>query len=85
MHNRKSLKQLSIVWADDAAAIATSNSEAGRHFAQGCDLIDRLLEAVKERDTEIEKLHAALRRHQEMLATLEKEARGLPGPSGDSL
>ena len=85
MHNRKSLKQLSIVWADDAAAIATSNSEAGRHFAQGCDLIDRLLEAVKERDTEIEKLHAALRRHQEMLATLEREARGLPGPSGDSL
>ena len=84
MHNRKSLKQLSIVWADDAAAIATSNSEAGRHFAQGCDLIDRLLEAVKERDTEIEKLHAALRRHQEMLATLEKEAgspRGGPGHS----
>ena len=85
MHNRKSLKQLSIVWADDAAAIATSNSEAGRHFAQGCDLIDRLLEAVKERDTEIEKLHAALRRQQERLASLEREARSSLGPAGDSL
>ena len=50
MHSRKSLKQLSIVWADDAAAIARAGSEAGRHFAQGCDLIDRLLEAVKQRD-----------------------------------
>lgn len=70
MHSRKSLKQLSIVWADDAAAIATSASEAGRHFAQGCDLIDRLLEAVKERDEEIERLHGELRRHQEKLASL---------------
>jgi len=70
MHSRKSLKQLSIVWADDAASIATSGSEAGRHFAQGCDLIDVLLEAVKERDEELEKLHAALRRHQEKLASL---------------
>ncbi len=70
MHNRKSLNQLSIVWADDAAAIATSGSEAGRHFIQGCDLIDRLLEAVKERDAEIDKLHAALRHQQEKLASL---------------
>ncbi|GMQ75950.1 MAG: hypothetical protein BMS9Abin01_1212 [Gammaproteobacteria bacterium] len=70
MHSRKSLKQLSIVWADDAAAIATSGSEAGRHFAQGCDLIDTLLQAVRERDKEIEKLHAALRRQQEKLASL---------------
>lgn len=72
MHNRKSLKQLSIVWADDAAAIATNKSEVGRHFAQGCDLIDTLLEAVKERDAEIEKLHAALRRQQEKFASLGK-------------
>jgi uncharacterized membrane-anchored protein YhcB (DUF1043 family) len=72
MHNRKSLKQLSIVWADDAAAIATSRSEVGRHFAQGCDLIDTLLESVKERDMEIEKLHAALRRQQEKMSSLEK-------------
>ena len=70
MHSRKSLKQLSIVWADDAAAIATSGSEAGRHFAQGCDLIDRLLEAVKERDVEIERLHSAMRRQQEKLSSL---------------
>jgi len=70
MHSRKSLEQLSIVWADDAAAIATSECEAGRHFVQGCDLIDRLLEAVKERDEEIDKLHAALRRQQEKLASL---------------
>lgn len=70
MHSRKSLKQLSIVWADDAAAIAKSGSEAGRHFAQGCDLIDRLLEAVKERDLEIERLHRELRRQQEKLASL---------------
>ncbi len=70
MHSRKSLKQLSIVWADDAAAIATSGSEAGRHFVQGCDLIDRLLEAVKERDEEIDKVHAAIRRQQEKLALL---------------
>lgn len=70
MHSRKSLKQLSIVWADDAAAIADTGTEAGRHFAQGCDLIDRLLEAVKERDVEIDKLHAALRRQQEKLARL---------------
>ena len=70
MHSRKSLKQLSIVWADDAAAIAKSGSEAGRHFAQGCDLIDTLLQAVRERDKEIEKLHAALRRQQEKLASL---------------
>ncbi len=70
MHSRKSLKQLSIVWADDAGAIATSGSEAGRHFAQGCDLIDTLLQAVRERDKEIEKLHAALRRQQEKLASL---------------
>ena len=70
MHSRKSLKQLSIVWADDAAAIATSGSEAGRHFAQGCDLIDRLLEAVKERDLEIERLHSAMRRQQEKLSSL---------------
>ncbi len=59
-----------MVWADDAAAIATSESEAGRHFVQGCDLIDRLLEAIKERDEEIDKLHAALRRQQEKLASL---------------
>ena len=72
MHSRKSLKQLSIIWADDAAAIATSGSEAGRHFAQGCDLIDTLLETVKERDVEIEKLHGALRRQQERLALLGK-------------
>ncbi len=72
MHSRKSLKQLSIIWADDAAAIATSGSEAGRHFAQGCDLIDTLLETVKERDAEIEKLHGALRRQQERLALLGK-------------
>ena len=72
MHNRKSLKQLSIVWADDAAAIATSKSEAGRHFAQGCDLIDTLLAAVKERDTEIDKLHAALRHLQEKMSSLGK-------------
>jgi len=71
MHNRKSLKQLSIVWADDAAAIATSGSEAGRHFAQGCDLIDTLLEAVRERDEEIEKLHAELRRQQEKWTSLD--------------
>jgi hypothetical protein len=70
MHNRKSLKQLSIVWADDAAAIVTSGSEAGRHFAQGCDLIDTLLEAVRERDEEIEKLHAELRRQQEKWTSL---------------
>lgn len=69
MLSRNSLKQLSIVWADDAAAIATSGSEAGRHFAQGCDLIDRLLEAVKERDLEIERLHGELRRQQEKLAS----------------
>jgi len=69
MHSRKSLKQLSIVWADDAAAIATSKSEAGRHFAQGCDLIDTLLVAVRERDQEIEKLHAALRRQQERMTS----------------
>ena len=69
MHSRKSLKQLSIVWADDAAAIATSKSEAGRHFAQGCDLIDTLLVAVGERDQEIEKLHAALRRQQERMSS----------------
>ncbi len=61
-----------MVWADDAAAIATSESEAGRHFVQGCDLIDRLLEAVKERDEEIDKLHAALRRQQEKLALLRR-------------
>lgn len=72
MHSRKSLKQLSIIWADDAAAIATSGSEAGRHFAQGCDLIDTLLKVVKERDAEIEKLHGALRRQQEKLALLGK-------------
>jgi hypothetical protein len=70
MHSRKSLKQLSIVWADDAAAIATSGSETGRHFVQACDLIDRLLEEVKERDAEIDKLHAALRYQQEKLASL---------------
>ena len=70
MHNRKSLKQLSIVWADDAAAIATTGSEAGRHFAQGCDLIDKLLEALKERDLEIEKLHSAMRKQQEKLSSL---------------
>lgn len=70
MHSRKSLKQLSILWADDAAAIADTGTEAGRHFAQGCDLIDRLLQAVKERDDEIDKLHAALRRQQEKLARL---------------
>jgi len=70
MHSRESLKQLSIVWADDAAAIATTGSEAGRHFAQGCDIIDRLLEAVKERDLEIEKLHSAMRRQQEKLSSL---------------
>ena len=70
MHSRESLKQLSIVWADDAAAIATTGSEAGRHFAQGCDIIDRLLEAVKERDLEIEKLHSAMRRQQEKLTSL---------------
>jgi hypothetical protein len=70
MHSRKSLKQLSMVWADDAAAIATSGSEAGRHFAQGCDLIDRLLEVVKERDVEIERLHSAMRRQQEKLSSL---------------
>jgi hypothetical protein len=70
MHSRKSLKQLSMVWADDAAAIATSGSEAGRHFAQGCDLIDRLLEAVQERDVEIERLHSAMRRQQEKLSSL---------------
>jgi hypothetical protein len=46
MHSRKTLEQLSMVWADDAAAIATSESEAGRHFVQSCDLIDRLLEAI---------------------------------------
>lgn len=72
MHSRKSLKQLSIVWADDAAAIATGKSEAGRHFAQGCDLIDTLLKAIKERDAEIEKLHAAVRRQQEKIASLGK-------------
>lgn len=71
MHSRQSLQQLSIVWADDAATIATSSSEAGRHFAQGCDLIDRLLEAVRERDEEIGKLHAAMRRQQERMARLE--------------
>lgn len=70
MHSRKSLKQLSMVWADDAADIAPAGSEAGRHFAHGCDLIDRLLEAVKERDLEIEKLHSAMRRQQEKLASL---------------
>lgn len=70
MHSRKSLKQLSMVWADDAAAIATTGSEAGRHFAQGCDIIDRLLEAVKERDLEIERLHSAMRRQQEKLSSL---------------
>ncbi len=70
MHNRKSLKQLSIVWADDAAAIATTGSEAGRHFAQGCDLIDKLLEALKERDVEIERLHSAMRKQQEKLSSL---------------
>ena len=70
MHNRKSLKQLSIVWADDAAAIATTGSEAGRHFAQGCDLIDKLLEALKERDVEIERLHGAMRKQQEKLSSL---------------
>lgn len=70
MHSRKSLKQLSIMWADDAAAIATTGSEAGRHFAQGCDLIDRLLEAVKERDLEIERLHSAMRKQQEKLSSL---------------
>lgn len=70
MHSRKSLKQLSMVWADDAAAIATTGSEAGRHFAQGCDIIDRLLEAVKERDLEIERLHSAVRRQQEKLSSL---------------
>jgi hypothetical protein len=70
MHNRKSLKQLSIVWADDAAAIATTGSEAGRHFAQGCDLIDKLLEALKERDLEIERLHSAMRKQQEKLSSL---------------
>lgn len=74
MHSRKSLKQLSIVWADDAAAIAGSGTEAGRHFAHGCDLIDRLLEAVKQRDAEIDKLHAALRKQQEKLARLESNA-----------
>lgn len=74
MHTRKSLKQLSIVWADDAAAIAGSGTEAGRHFAQGCDLIDRLLEAVKQRDDEIDKLHAAIRKQQEKLARLESNA-----------
>lgn len=73
MHSRKSLKQLSIVWADDAATIAKSGSEVGRHFAQGCDLIDRLLEAVKDRDEEIDKLHSALRRQQERLADFEKK------------
>jgi hypothetical protein len=72
MHNRKSLKQLSIVWADDAASIASRGSEAGRHFAQGCDLIDTLLEAVRERDEEIDKLHAALRRQQEKWTSLGK-------------
>ena len=71
MHSRQSLQQLSIVWADDASTIATSSSEAGRHFAQGCDLIDRLLEAVRERDEEIGKLHAAMRRQQERMARLE--------------
>ena len=70
MHSRKSLKQLSMVWADDAADIATTGSEAGRHFAQGCDLIDRLLEAIKERDLEIESLHDAMRRQQEKLSSL---------------
>ena len=70
MHSRKSLEQLSMVWVDDAAAIATSDSEAGRHFVQDCDLSDRLLEAIKERDEEIDKLHAALRRQQEKLASL---------------
>ena len=71
MPSRQSLQQLSIVWADDAATIATSSSEAGRHFAQGCDLIDRLLEAVRERDEEIGKLHAAMRRQQEKMTRLE--------------
>ncbi|NIM27661.1 MAG: hypothetical protein GTO28_06450 [Gammaproteobacteria bacterium] len=71
MHSRQSLRQLSIVWADDAAAISTSTSEAGRHFAQGCALIDRLLDAVRERDEEIDRLHAALRRQQEKLARTE--------------
>ena len=70
MHSRKSLKQLSIVWADDAADIAPAGSEAGRHFARGCDLIDRLIEAVKQRDEEIDRLHDALRRQQEKLASL---------------
>jgi hypothetical protein len=74
MHSRQSLKQLSIVWADDAATISTSGSEAGRHFAHGCDLIDRLLEAVRERDDEIEKLHAAIRRQQERMARLESNS-----------
>jgi hypothetical protein len=69
VHNRKSLKQLSLIWADDAAAIATSKSEAGRHFAQGCDLIDTLLIAVKQRDAEIDKLHAVLRRQQERISS----------------
>lgn len=73
MHSRKSLKQLSIVWADDAAAIADTGTEAGRHFAQGCDLIDRLLQAVKERDDEIDKLHAAIRRQQEKLSRLSSD------------
>ena len=74
MHSRQSLKQLSIIWADDAATIATSGSEAGRHFAQGCDLIDRLLDAVRERDEEIERLHAALRRQQERMARIESSS-----------
>jgi hypothetical protein len=74
MHSRQSLKQLSMIWADDAATIATSGSEAGRHFAQGCDLIDRLLDAVRERDEEIGRLHAALRRQQERLARIESSS-----------
>jgi hypothetical protein len=74
MHSRQSLKQLSMIWADDAATIATSGTEAGRHFAQGCDLIDRLLDAVRERDEEIERLHAALRRQQERMARIESSS-----------
>jgi hypothetical protein len=74
MHSRQSLKQLSMIWADDAATIATSGTEAGRHFAQGCDLIDRLLDAVRERDEEIDRLHAALRRQQERLARIESSS-----------
>ncbi|MFQ5551059.1 MAG: hypothetical protein ACE5FJ_07475, partial [Gemmatimonadales bacterium] len=45
------------------------------HFAQGCDLIDALLQAVKERDVEIAKLHAELRRLQERVRST-PDARG---------